>query len=144
MVSKAFQVLRIKAEQARRLKDLESKCKSMVADNAKKRTVKAIVNTFIIEPKLDRIGDEFFLKKNLQMFRYKCNYIASRSNGQNLHEFEIRAYQALGQNLLRKAFTGIKLISRATKVKNMEKNMIMEYQFRKWFNKWRQNYIIKA
>lgn len=45
---------------------------------------------------------------------------------------------------MRKAFTGIKLIAHCNVLKDQEKRMIYEYQFRKWFGKWRLNYLIKS
>jgi hypothetical protein len=50
----------------------------------------------------------------------------------------------LGKNLLRKAFTGIKLIGGINNLKKVEETMAKEYQFRKWFGKWRSNYLIKS
>lgn len=103
-----------------------------------------MLNHYVIQPKLDSIGDKHFLKRNLLSFKFKINYIRDRNNGKNLHEFEIKAYEALGRNLLRKAFTGIKIMAKCNALKDQENQMILEYQYRKWFGQWRCNYLIKS
>jgi len=49
------------------------------------------------------------MHKNLKMFRKKVLYIKGRNDGTNLHSSEIKAFEYLGQNLLRKVFTGLKI-----------------------------------
>ena len=88
------------------------------------RVFREMVSVCIIEPHLDLIGDQHFIRKQLQTFKVKVNYIRDRRNGQALHDFEIKAYQTLGRKLLRKAFSGIKLIAQANMLKNQEKEMI--------------------
>jgi hypothetical protein len=68
-----------------------------------------MIGTYIIQPKLDDIANKAFLKKQLQAFRRKVMYIKGRNEGTNMHEFEIKAFEYLGQNLLRKVFTGLKI-----------------------------------
>jgi hypothetical protein len=86
-----------------------------------------MVDCYAIQPKLDQLAHNFFVKKNLQAFRQKVLYIRDRANGQNLHEFEVKAYKKLGENLLRKAFSGIKVIAQQNGLKRMEHQMILEY-----------------
>lgn len=80
-----------------------------------------MVNHYVVEPNLDSMGDRHYLRTKLRAFKKKANYIRDRNSGKNLHEFEVRAYQTLGRNLLRKAFTGIKLMAHCNVVKDQEK-----------------------
>ena len=93
-------------------------CEAKTRKNIIERSIKNMLNCYIIQPKLDAIGNKHFLKKQLLSFKHKINYIRDRNNGKNLHEFEIKAYEALGRNLLRKAFTGIKIVAKCNALKN--------------------------
>jgi len=66
------------------------------------------VNTFIIEPKLERIGELHYLRKQIRNFKRKADFSRDRSLGLSLHEFEVRAFQTLAKNLLKKAITGLR------------------------------------
>lgn len=101
------------------------------------------METYVIQPRLDAIADHHLLKRSLQKFVYKVNYIMDRQTGQNLHEFEVRAYTILGQKLMRKAFSVLKTRVTCNQLKAMEYRMIEEYQFRKWFYKWRTIYLLR-
>lgn len=48
-------------------------------------------------------------KKSFIRFYQNITFVIDRKRGKNLHEYEIRAFRMLGQNLLRKAFHGIKI-----------------------------------
>lgn len=50
-------------------------------------------------------------------FKQKIDYIRERRQGRALHDFEIKAFQLLGQNLLRKAFTGLKVAQQCSGLK---------------------------
>lgn len=54
-----------------------------------------------------------------------------------MHEFEVRAYNALGKKLIRKAFSALKMAAQTRQLKLMEEQMVLEYQCRKWFTLWR-------
>lgn len=68
-----------------------------------------MVGTYGIQPKLDAIADLYFKKKQLCTFKKKVYYIKSRNEGTNLHEKEIRAFEALGKNLMMKAYSSLKI-----------------------------------
>ena len=116
----------------------------MVGERLKTKIISDMLEAYAIQPKLDKIGHTHYLHKCLTKFRSKVLYIRGRNSGQNLHEFEIRAYKQLGVNLMRKAFSGLKVVIKQNGLKRMEEDMIVQYQFRKWFTKWRNNYLIKA
>ena len=75
----------------------------------RRRVISELVGTFITQPVLDDIAHKAFLKKQLITFRRKVLYIKGRAEGTNLHDKEIRAFEYLGQNLLRKVYTGLKI-----------------------------------
>ena len=103
-----------------------------------------MIDCYIIEPKLDDLGDKFYLRRALLRFKKKAFYIRDRNTGLNLHEFEVRAYQALGRKLVQKALAGLRLNAQCGRLKEQERQMIFEFQTRKWFEKWRQRYQTKA
>ena len=83
----------------------------------KKRCVRELVGTYVIQPRLDAIAQEYYLKKNLKLFRKKVLYIKGRNDGTNLHSSEIKAFEYLGQNLLRKVLTGLKIYTQTQLIK---------------------------
>ena len=68
-----------------------------------------MVGELVTQPRLDTVADLYFKKKNLKAFTKKVIYIKGRNDGTNLHEKEIKAFEYLGHNLLRKVFTGLKI-----------------------------------
>ena len=93
------------------LREKRAKVEELAKKNMKRRAILDMIECYAIQPKLDQIADSYFIGKSLRLFKQKVFYIRDRNNGQNLHEFEVKAYKWLGENLLRKAFSGIRLIA---------------------------------
>lgn len=106
--------------------------------------MREICDSIIIQPKLDAVADLYRLQTSFKSFIKKVRYIRDRQNGLNMHEFEIRAYNALGKNLMRKCFCAFKMVLHTRRLKEMESKVVFDYQIRKWFSKWRHNYIVRA
>lgn len=90
------------------------------------------------------MADHHRLRASFRSFIRKVAYIRDRNNGFNMHEFEVRAYDALGKKLMRKAFTAFKMMLHTRCLKEMEARVVFDYQMRKWFSKWRHNYLVRA
>ena len=89
--------------------------------------INRMAENYITQPKLDGIATRYLIKKQLNRFRTKIEYIRGRREGRNLHEFEIKAFKALGRTLLRKSILGLKIMVRCRHLKAQETKMIKEY-----------------
>jgi len=106
---KVFEILIRHAEERRRLSVLQRHLEEKTNDLLMRRCVRDMVSTYVVQPKLDAVADVYYKKKNLQKFKRNLDLIRERSQGGGLHEFEVKAFQLLGQNLLRKSFTALRV-----------------------------------
>lgn len=141
---KVIDVLKFNKERNHKLRQLGEICQKNCSINLMKRVVRDIVECYVIQPKLDAIADCYVLKKNLVSFKAKTSFLREKRLGLNLDECEIKSYQALAFKLMSKAFTSIKLANQCSQLKSVQEQMVREYQWRKWFAIWRQNYLIKS
>ena len=88
--------------------------------NIVRRYFGEIVECLVVQPRLDEIGHRHYLRKQLLTFKRKAEYIRDRRAGRNLHEFEIRAFRALGRTLITKAFTALKIMVKGRELKRQE------------------------
>lgn len=109
ILKKGFKALAINRDRKKRLAKLFEQVQLRHVRNAKKRFMNDMVDGIVIQPRLDAIGKRHFYRKQLLKFKKKIDYIRDRRQGRNLHEFEIRAFNALGESLLRKAMTSFKI-----------------------------------
>jgi hypothetical protein len=79
-----------------------------------------IVECLVVQPKLDEVGLMHFVRTQLLRFKRKAEYMRDRRAGKNLHEFEIRAFRALGRTLITKAFTALKIKVKGRELKRQE------------------------
>lgn len=114
---KVFDILLHNAAKRRRLALLSQHLQERTNGYLVDRCVREMIDTFIVQPRLDAVADAYYRQKNLRKFKQKTDFIRERRLGGWLNELEVKAFRLLGQNLLRKSLTALKVTQQCNALK---------------------------
>ena len=81
LMKKVFTILKIRRDKKQNLRSIGLQAQAQYHQRLKQRVVKEIVDAYVIEPRLDAIGEKHYLRKQLLTFKKKVEYVRDRDQG---------------------------------------------------------------